>query len=55
MQHVSLVGFGVRCLPRDQRFAGSNPLEVDIFGASELADELKTMWAVETFIGRRYF
>ena len=29
--HVGLGGFGVTCSPRDLRFAGSNPAEVDGF------------------------
>ena len=29
--HVDLSGFGVTCSPRDPRFAGSNPTEVDGF------------------------
>ena len=29
--HVGLGGLGVTCLPRDPRFAGSNPAEVDGF------------------------
>ena len=28
-QQVSLGGLGVTCLPRDPRFAGSNPAEID--------------------------
>ena len=31
MHVVSLGGLGVICSPRDQRFAGSNPAEVDGF------------------------
>ena len=29
--HVGLGGFGVTCSPREPRFAGSNPAEVDGF------------------------
>ena len=31
MFEVGLDGLGVTCSPRDQRFAGSNPAEVDGF------------------------
>ena len=31
MYHVGLGGLGVTCSPRDPRFAGSNPAEVDGF------------------------
>ena len=31
MLGVSLGGLGVTCSPRDLRFAGSNPAEVDVF------------------------
>ena len=29
--HVGLGGLGITCSPRDPRFAGSNPAEVDEF------------------------
>ena len=31
LYNVGLGGLGVACSPRDSRFAGSNPTEVDVF------------------------
>ena len=39
---VSLGGLGVTCSPRDPRFAGSNPTEVDVFFSGRKNSEHKS-------------
>ena len=41
MYTVSLGGLGVTCSPRDPRFAGSNPAEVDGFFSGRKSPDLK--------------